>query len=206
MSICDVLTCDSRVEKIKWCGKHYRRYQRYGDPLYTKRTYHTGCSVDDCNESHQAKGYCNVHYQSYLKYGDPLRASRKKTIKVCSIDDCDRKHEAKGFCKKHYSRWRAHGDPLITLRSNKGWRTKNGYRQRYENGKSILEHRFVMENYLGRKLTKDELVHHKNGIRDDNRIENLELCRYFQPPGQRVIDQIEWAKEILEMYRDLEVI
>jgi len=69
-------------------------------------------------------------------------------------------------------------------------------------GHAIAEHQFIMMKYLGRKLFKDENVHHLNGNRQDNRLENLELWSKKQPCGQRVIDKIEYAKQILEQYKD----
>jgi hypothetical protein len=57
----------------------------------------------------------------------------------------------------------------------------------------VTEHRLVMERHLGRLLEKWESVHHINGIRLDNRIENLELWVVPQPYGQRPTDLVEWV-------------
>ena len=63
--------------------------------------------------------------------------------------------------------------------------TKDGYvsvhvsasNVRGEKSGRLLEHRLVIENHSGRKLGAEEIVHHLNGIRDDNRLENLEIIK-----------------------------
>lgn len=90
-------------------------------------------------------------------------------------------------------------------RSNwKGGRTlsKAGYVYLWcpESKRRTFEHRVVMEKHLGRKLHSFETVHHKNGNKLDNRIDNLELRVGNHGRGQDVNDLITWAKEILARY------
>ena len=124
---------------------------------------------------------------------------------LCSVDGCANHIYARRLCSKHYRKERAHGDP----NHNSDWGTrktitKQGYVVWQENGREVREHRRVMEEHLGRPLLTNESVHHINGDRGDNRLENLELWSSSQPAGQRVADKVRWAQAILDLYSDLE--
>jgi hypothetical protein len=77
---------------------------------------------------------------------------------------------------------------------------KNGYRLISRGNGQEFEHRVVMADFIGRELLSHETVHHRNGDRADNRIENLELWSTANPKGQRVQDKIQWAVELLATY------
>ncbi|HVM19088.1 MAG TPA: HNH endonuclease signature motif containing protein [Egibacteraceae bacterium] len=120
---------------------------------------------------------------------------------------------AKGYCRTHHDRAVVNG-PIegaspIRVATGGGW-LSHGYwyvpvpadlRHLTGGDTQIAEHRLVMARHLQRPLYPGEVVHHINGDRLDNRLENLELWSTTQPKGQRVEDKVDYAIEILRRYR-----
>lgn len=126
--------------------------------------------------------------------------------RICVQDGCETEIRARGLCNKHYSVARSTGKlsqfPLADPKLNCARKRKPGERwinnQGYayiciDDGSVHAEHRYAMVKKLGRPLVKGENVHHINGLRDDNRVENLELWFSPQPYGQRVDSLIDYV-------------
>lgn len=176
--------------------------------MVIKQILYKKCSVEDCKSTTYSSGtiYCIMHYTRVRRYGDiniTKRKSRTRLKKQCIIEDCSGPHCGLGYCANHYRRFKKYGDPLVIKYTGEGYTNSKGYRVLWINGKHKTEHTVIMEHKIGRKLLPNENVHHINGVKTDNRPENLELWVKSQPSGQRVKDIIKWAKEILDTYKDL---
>lgn len=176
------------------------------------------CEVMGCDREHLARGMCSMHYKRWQVYretfpGTPPDKKRKRSENIgkkCSIASCDRDAKRRGLCLGHYQRFMSHGEtfpqtPLIVRHGRHI--NSTGYAvigaKGHPNGNAagaIMEHIKIMSDYIGRPLRKGETVHHKNGIRDNNEIQNLELWSGNHPRGSRVSDLIDFANEVISKY------
>lgn len=148
------------------------------------------CSMS-CVAANKSKTVVKVTKQ--CKFCDASFTVAKSTITASSPRD---------YCSRKCSIDSRRNPEHPVLESGKHLRS-NGYIGVCIDGRMTTEHQQVMREHLGRELFPHENVHHINGDKTDNRLENLELWTKSQPAGQKISDKVAHAKYLLETYSDL---
>ncbi len=164
-----------------------------------------------CRHNLACKNYILKNKNDFTEYQKKYREENRKICNERTAKSRSKKEEEYNLKTRIHYRKKNNLPldlPPQKKRNGLGNIDKQGYKtvcvknhpNRMDEKGRIREHRLIMSEYLGRALITGENVHHKNGDRLDNRIENLELWTVGQPSGQRVIDKIKWCIEFLNGY------
>lgn len=188
------------------------------------------CYADSCAKPVSARGLCKSDYEYLRKNGTLERKRNSPRSGHITADGYReifvggrRVLEHRYVMEQHLGRALLPGEEVHRLDGDKlnnsienlyvaskqspryhrrtGHVNSNGYRLITVDGRGmVLEHRYIMEQRIGRELLPEETVHHKDGDRLNNHIDNLELWTSRHPRGQRIEDKVQFAQEILRLY------
>lgn len=155
MKICSIEECGGKILARGWCGKHYKRWRKYGDPAKLRDK--PACSIAGCDADFYARGHCEKHYAKMRKYGDPLAGASRHASPAAALASNTRRNSETGCIE-----WT-------------GLLSHKGYGSIYVDGAMMGAHRFAWMQENG-SIPSSTLVDHRCWNRACVNVEHLRLA------------------------------
>lgn len=90
--VCTIERCESRATSRGWCGAHYQRWRRFGDPQFVPPDMGARCSIEGCEGEVNARSLCGRHYYRWWTYGNPMvsknRPRKSEPVRAFALRQC----------------------------------------------------------------------------------------------------------------------